>query len=245
MNLAAWVDLSTYCNAACPQCHRTNPDGLGKQDWLPLVQWSLESFKKAFPPESLIFYERIELCGTWGDPLMNKDIFKIVKYILESNDYVIVHINTNGSIRSKKWWKEFGELSSDRLFTVFDIDGINQEMHEKYRQGTLLHKIKENVEAYVSTGAQAQAFVIAFLHNEDYLDDIHNMIRDWGITGKITVIESNRFYQGQDFKFKKNGKEESLEQTTISSDEFENPSVRDHRWRKKFDASGRTKSVLS
>ena len=71
------------------------------------------------------------------------------------------------------------------------------------------------------------------------------MIRDWGITGKITVIESNRFYHGQDFKFKKDGKEESLEQTTISSDEFENPSIRDHRWRKKFDASGRTKSVLS
>ena len=44
-----FMDVSTYCNAACPQCHRTNPKTLEKVDWLPLVQWTLEDFKKAFP----------------------------------------------------------------------------------------------------------------------------------------------------------------------------------------------------
>ena len=28
--LGMWLDLSTYCNAKCPQCHRTNADGLEK-----------------------------------------------------------------------------------------------------------------------------------------------------------------------------------------------------------------------
>ena len=47
--LQVFVDLSTLCNAGCPQCHRTSVNGLGKQDWLPMVQWSLEEFKTAFP----------------------------------------------------------------------------------------------------------------------------------------------------------------------------------------------------
>ena len=40
-----FMDISTYCNAGCPQCHRTDNNGLGKVDWLPLVQWSLKQFK--------------------------------------------------------------------------------------------------------------------------------------------------------------------------------------------------------
>ena len=46
--LIMWLDISTHCNAGCPQCHRTDVHGLGKADWLPLVQWSLDDFKKAF-----------------------------------------------------------------------------------------------------------------------------------------------------------------------------------------------------
>ena len=45
------LDTTTYCNAKCPQCHRTNPNGLDKQDWLPHIQWSINDFKKAFPNE--------------------------------------------------------------------------------------------------------------------------------------------------------------------------------------------------
>ena len=44
--LNVWLDISTYCNAACPQCHRTNANGLSKVNWLPLIQWSLKEFKK-------------------------------------------------------------------------------------------------------------------------------------------------------------------------------------------------------
>ena len=62
----AWIDLTTYCNAGCPQCHRTNPNGLGKVDWLPLVQWKLEEFKQAWPVESLNTISKFEICGTWG-----------------------------------------------------------------------------------------------------------------------------------------------------------------------------------
>jgi len=49
MKLQVFVDISTYCNAGCPECHRTESErgGLGKVDWLPLVQWTAEEFRNA------------------------------------------------------------------------------------------------------------------------------------------------------------------------------------------------------
>ena len=43
------IGITNFCNAGCPQCHRTNPNGLNTVDWLPLTSWSLDDFKSAFP----------------------------------------------------------------------------------------------------------------------------------------------------------------------------------------------------
>ena len=94
-----WLDLSTFCNAACPQCHRTSTNGLGKVDWLPLIKWSLDDFKRQFPEGSMSSLKRFEICGTWGDPMMSKDIGKITKYIIDNSE-ASVHINTNGGMRT-------------------------------------------------------------------------------------------------------------------------------------------------
>ena len=96
-DLKLFVDISTYCNAGCPQCHRTDPVGLGKAEWLPLIQWNIEEFKTAFPPQVLKVTKTLNLCGTWGDPIMNRDIDKIVEYVVSVSDCAVV-IDTNGHI---------------------------------------------------------------------------------------------------------------------------------------------------
>ena len=64
--LNVFLDISTYCNAGCPQCHRTDPNGLGKASWLPLIQWDLKTFKKAYNLEQYkVRYHSFEFCGTW------------------------------------------------------------------------------------------------------------------------------------------------------------------------------------
>ena len=78
------IGITNYCNAGCPQCHRTNPDGLGTFDWLPLTSWTLEDFKRAFPTFENI--NIVEFCGIWGDPVMAKDIFEICEYIIDNSD---------------------------------------------------------------------------------------------------------------------------------------------------------------
>lgn len=195
----AWVDLSTYCNAACPQCHRTNTKGLDKVDWLPLIQWDLNTFKKAFPVSTLPSYEKFTFCGTFGDPIMNKDIFEIVEYIVKHSACKIM-INTNGSIRDEQWWWNLGMLAKDRLRVIFAVDGINEEMHSRYRQKTSLKKVIENMEALATTPANIDGCTIVFKHNEDYIHEIENMARRAGATRYFT-ISSNRFKQNNIFTF--------------------------------------------
>ena len=111
-NLEVFVDLSTLCNAGCPQCHRTSVNGLGKQDWLPMIQWSLDQFKSAFPPDLLKNnVTAMSICGTWGDPVMNKDIKEIISYVVQQNPSVFINLDTNGSIRDEQWWWELGMLA--------------------------------------------------------------------------------------------------------------------------------------
>jgi len=213
--LDVFLDISTFCNAGCPQCHRTNPDGLDKADWLPLINWSFEQFKKIYPPEKMHLYKQMELCGTWGDPVMNKDIFKIIEYI--TSNRVWVNMSTNGSIRDEEWWFNLGVAAGHRLAVNFDIDGSTQEMHELYRRKTDLQKILNNMDSLSQTRAQAKVFTVRFKHNEPYLKDIQELSKAHGAQ-KWTGWLSNRFVHRPVFDYKYNGKEYKLEEVEDKSE---------------------------
>ena len=77
---------------------------------------------------------------------MVKDISQIIDYFLEDTTLKIL-LNTNGSLRDEQFWWELGVQSRNtgRIRVVFDIDGIDQEMHSLYRQKTSLNKILNNI----------------------------------------------------------------------------------------------------
>ena len=208
--LTAWVDLSTKCNAKCPQCHRTDRRGLMKVDWLEETSWSLSDFKKAFPKESLGLYENFQFCGTWGDPLMNKDLSKILKYLID-NSTATMEVNTNGSLMSEEWFWDLGKYCGDRLLILFCIDGCDQETHERYRQNTKLEKVLSNMRTLAMTNARTCSFTVVFKHNENEIYDIAEMAKENG-ADDVIFIPSNRFYLGStNFPYFKNGVEINLE----------------------------------
>ena len=211
--ITVWLDISTFCNAACPQCHRTDPNGLDKMDWLPLKKWDLEEFVNAFPAGSMDRIGKFWLCGTWGDPLMSKDLLEMCKHIIDHSNATI-HINTNGGLRSPSWWEKLGSYCGDRLLIYFDIDGINNEMHAKYRRGVELDKVLENMEAISNTPANVKAFIILFKHNENYTYDMMNLAKMYG-ANECYVIKSDRFLVNNKFRFvNEDGEEEFLEEMT-------------------------------
>ena len=131
------MELTTFCNAKCPACSRTDEhNNLNKKEWLPLEQVSISRFKKWFSPKDVFNIKSFHFAGTYGDPGICKDLYEIVSYIIDNSITTTISICTNGSIRDEDFWWDIGAKGQKRLKIIFDIDGINQEMHEFYRRGT-------------------------------------------------------------------------------------------------------------
>lgn len=212
--LSLIVEASTFCNAKCPQCARTNRWGLGKSVTRPydINSWSIDDFKSYFNVEDLNHIKNIHFSGTYGDPGMCKDIDKIIQYIFKVSPKTTVSLNSNGSMRDEEWWYNLGKLDPTRLTVTLDVDGINQEMHSKYRRNTDLEKVLNNLEALSMSGCKTKVLTIIFKHNEDYYDDIVKMVNEKGCFNTLP-IESNRFSFGPVWKFiNENGEPEVLEQ---------------------------------
>lgn len=237
--LHLWIDICTFCNAGCPECHRTDivSGGLGKVDWLPLIQWNLDQFKSAYTPELIKRSSVMEICGTWGDPVMVKDLLEIAEYAFDCNPNLHLSIDTNGSIRSKSWWRKFGQLAKKikteyqgegRLQVDFAVEGVTPEMQNRYRRKTDLYKILANMQAFVEGGeghSKATVFCVVHKHNQNYLDEIKDLTKQYGATSWF-FPESNRFNSGPRFEFKnEHGEDDFLEQVDDSYKAPKNQSV--------------------
>jgi len=214
--LTMWLDISTYCNAGCPQCHRTNPNGLDKIYWLPLVQWSIDDFKKAFPISSMSRIAKFDICGTWGDPMMNKDIYEICEYIMDTTQGIHLLINTNGSIRDEEWWWKFGTKVRNRCTVFWAVEGITHDQHSMYRQNTDLDKVLRNMESFSAAGGISEVFTVVFKHNERDMHNIAKVSKEHGAR-QIMFVQSNRFYSHSKFDFvNENGETETLYRAELS-----------------------------
>ena len=199
-NLTLVLDITTHCNAKCPQCSRTNEfeKGLPKVDWLPLTHVPLDDLKKYYTKEELKLFAKVNMCPSWGDPMMLPDIFNITDYFLENiSDKKWYKITTNGSMRDEDFWFKFGSLAhkhpTKKFLVTFDVDGINQEMHSKYRRNTDLSKVLANMKAFSENGKSfVRSQSVIFKHNQDYIDDIRELVKQYGSTNH-TWIKSRRF----------------------------------------------------
>jgi MoaA/NifB/PqqE/SkfB family radical SAM enzyme len=162
------LELSTYCNAACPNCPRnyysayTNPN-------LKLEHLSLDHVKSL---NTLIPNLRlVNMCGNYGDPIMSPYIIDIINYITENNDKVEIHVHTNGGVRNHRFWKTLGEISSqnNQVVVVFSIDGLDDTNHI-YRRNVVWKRLISNVIDYISSGGRAYWEFLKFEHNQHQVD---------------------------------------------------------------------------
>lgn len=179
------LDISTYCNAKCPHCGREN-------DWLPSVNWSMQDFNKAFSDSDLRSIKHISFCPNYGDPLMNPHLFEMLERCFDVNRKMSISLHTNGSIRSEEWWWKLPRVlknKKQKLETIFTVDGLDQEMHERYRVNTKLDKVLNNMKAFSDSSiAKTTTQTIVFKHNEDYLEEIKQMCFDHGSTKHINLV---------------------------------------------------------
>jgi hypothetical protein len=182
------VELSTYCNAGCPLCPRTLrlEDGSSLPQARPdliLESITIENFKKWFPPDFMKQVNHWIFCGTHGDPMMNKDVLDIMRYVCEYENTIF--INTNGGMRDVEFWSELGIIFSsnsshkkERQIT-FSLDGLWDTNH-LYRRNIPFTKAIENAKAFIDAGGVASWDFLIFKHNEHQLEDARKLAFELG-----------------------------------------------------------------
>ena len=174
------VELSTFCNAACPLCPRYYEGTDVVRPDINLQSISLDKFKRYFPKEYLTHVDRILFCGTMGDPMMAKDCFEIFQYVQQVNFACEQAVHTNGGTRDSGFWKNMGELfRNGRRSVVFSIDGLEDTNHI-YRRKVNWKTLMNNVQTFIDSGGKAVWDYLIFRHNEHQLEEARQLSKKLG-----------------------------------------------------------------
>jgi MoaA/NifB/PqqE/SkfB family radical SAM enzyme len=181
------LELTTRCNAACPQCVRNH---YGGRTWptLPLVDLDLATVIQRLEPvlePSML----VRLCGTYGDPIMYRRVLDLVKWLVSQR--VEVAINTNASLRTPAWWADLADALQDSGKVYFGIDGVG-DTHQLHRRGTNFHRIIRNLRAFNSAGGRSIWSFIIFRHNQHQVEAARAMSEELGCEN-FAVKSTSRF----------------------------------------------------
>ena len=185
------IEASSICNAACPMCER-NVNGFGQAPGYTPKNLPYEWFVEH--KQTISGVEKIYFCGNLGDSASNKDLLKIIKYIKTVNPQCTVGLNSNGGLRSRKFWHDLGKLLNGNLdYVVFSIDGLADTNH-LYRWNVQWKKVMQNAQAYIDAGGSAHWDMLVFKHNEHQVEQCLQLATDMGFTW-FRSKETNRWNQ--------------------------------------------------
>jgi len=180
------LELSSLCNARCPGCPR-NFYGYPFNDGYIERNLSLVEIQKIFSDAFLHQLTHIRINGNFGDFVSNNESPEIVKWLLSKDKNLKIHVSTNGSAQSKRFWERLGKTS---IVVEFCIDGL-EDTHTLYRQGTNFNRILKNATTFINSGGVAHCKMIEFDHNKDQKSLLKKVAHKHGFA-KFKVIKNTR-----------------------------------------------------
>jgi len=182
--------LTTYCQAKCRSCARTNQDTGDKEDWLELKHMDLDVFRRTLEASPNIHLEYIEFCGEFGDPMMHPKIDEFIETALEFAPSV--EIFTNGGLRTPDWYEKIAKKYKNRLIINFAIDGASHDVNWKYREGVDWQRAIDNMMAYIGANGSGDWWFIIFEWNWHQIPLARKIANDIGIS--ITFKYNQRLF---------------------------------------------------
>lgn len=204
-------ELSSRCNAACPQCPRTlySTKGINYE----LTDIKLHDIMDAIPLD--LQPEIFKFSGNLGDPAVNPEVYEITSYFGKSRkNNVAINMHTNGGTRNENFWSKIGALSYEgrhafpydhkfRTKVIWAIDGLEDTNH-LYRVGVEWTTLMRNLNAYLEAGGKAEWHFITFPWNEHQVDRAKDMAHNLGMT--FVERRSTRNHIHKELKKEKNHK---------------------------------------
>lgn len=178
MDLSTQIDfaITTYCQARCRSCQRTNQDTGEPEDWLTITHMPYDVFDNTLKkcPHDLYV---VQFCGELGDPMMHPNITNFIDRTFEHPNLKHVVINTNGGIRTPDWYTAIGKKYGNDLQICFGIDGMSHDSNWKYREGVDWQRAMDNMVAFKQAGGNSEWHFIIFEWNWQEVEEVYNFSR--------------------------------------------------------------------
>ena len=185
------IEITTYCNAACPQCPR-NIQGSGINPYMPLVHLDRAAIDAAFSAEHCGKLRQIFFCGSYGDPVMHPDFLGILQDFRRKNPTLWLYIHTNGGVHDEAYWAEIAAIMNGYGQIDFGFDGLEDTLH-LYRRNVKYTVAMRNARAYIDAGGRAQWNFIVFKHNEHQVEQARQLSAEYGFFNFL-ARKTGRFY---------------------------------------------------
>lgn len=172
------IEITSYCNAACPQCPRNN-NGSGVNPYLKLEHLPRDVINAAFTTELCNRLRQVFFCGSYGDPIMHPDFLDILRDFRSKCPTLWLYIHTNGGAHDSEYWREMAEIVGGYGQVDFNIDGLEDTNH-LYRRNTDFNKIITNAKSYIDAGGRAVWNYIVFEHNQHQVKQAQQLSAEVG-----------------------------------------------------------------
>jgi MoaA/NifB/PqqE/SkfB family radical SAM enzyme len=170
------VETTLACNLKCPECFT----GAGKIRRNGKFM-SLKDFRIIM--EKIRPYVKYLYLYSWGEPMLNKDMIPMIRYASEISR---TNISTNGLILTEETAEAL--ITSGVGDIIVSMDGMTQNVYQKYRIGGDVSKAKHSLETLqhfnIKHGRKVNIIpqFIVFKHNQDEMQ----AFRDFCLSMELT-----------------------------------------------------------
>jgi MoaA/NifB/PqqE/SkfB family radical SAM enzyme len=174
------VEVTSRCNAACIYCPQPL---LYKKEHMPLAL-----FKKLLP---FTGYTDLVYLQGWGEPLLNPDLFAMIKSCKEKGKRV--GFTTNGMLLNDENIRRLVDLETD-IISV-SLAGTTPETHNRIRKGTDLVNVIKNIDYLQSIKVQKRspypAIHFAYIMIASNLHELKDVVELAKNSGVEQIVCSN------------------------------------------------------
>lgn len=174
------IEVTGKCNLKCAHCF--NSDFASKE--AIARQMSSEQLIGLIDELDTLNVRRIQLSG--GEPLLRKDIFKIIDAIDRNHMFLDV-ISTNATVINEKLAERLSQRFSENGALYISMDGLNVESYESLRGEGVFAKFEPAIKLLADKKCRVFINTMAVRSNLHEMDDLydwmvaHPFIQGWRI----------------------------------------------------------------
>ena len=175
---AVSIETSAICNLRCPECP-TGKNTMEREQGLLSYPDFTQLINKV---EEYAVYLNLSL---QGEPFLNPDLFKMIRYATDHNIYT--SLSTNGHFLDSLTAVEIIQSGLKKI--IISVDGTDQETYEIYRKGGSLKKVLDGIGYLSNAKTEKQTKYpeiiiqfIVFMQNEHQIKEIQQLGIQLGAT---------------------------------------------------------------